>query len=387
MNYRTQEELERRILLGLAREWDVAIAWLPPRLKHELRPPLFTLVDMGSCWGRWTGGDRREMAFSRELVLNHSWDAVIEVLRHEVAHQLAEEGLGIGGEMVHGAGFHRACNLVGANPRASAGFAPLDTRIFAGPEPHATDRLLLRIRKLLALATSSNPHEAERAMQKAHELITRYNVDLLQHEIRRDYVSVFLGQPALRHPREAHLLANLLMEHYFVRSIWATAYVLDRGRMGRVLEISGTIENVRVAHYIHDFVIRHIAAEWEHYRPGNVILRGDRSTFAVGLLTGFAEKLRSQRAAPRQATRALVKLEDPQLEEYFGRRYPHTVNSRSRGWSPDTEVFEEGRHRGRVLVIHRGVDAGAPRRLGLLLARIFHETADSQENKLSAKLL
>jgi hypothetical protein len=369
MNPLPQEALEQRILHGLAREWDLAIAWLPHSLTARLRPPLFALLDLGTCWGRWTGDGKREMAFSRELVLNHSWDAVTDVLRHELAHQIAEECLNAAGETVHGPTFHRACTLVGANPCASAGFPPLDTRVFRGAEPHAADQLLMRIRKLLALAQSPNPHEAERAMRKAHDLIARYNVDLLKHDSQRQFVSVFLGRPALRHSREEHRLADLLQEYYFVRCIWASAYVLERARMGRVLEISGSVENVRVAHYIYDFVRRHIAAEWELYCRQNLTVHGDRTFFAVGLLTGFAEKLRAQRA-PAPATsgaRAVVRLQDPQLNAYFAQRFPHTVRGRSNYWAPDSEAFAEGRSRGKALVIHRGVEAGAISRRGNLL--------------------
>ena len=372
MNNTGQEDLERRILHGIAREWELAIAWLPHTLTATLRPPHFALLDMGACWGRWTGGGRREMAFSRDLVLNHSWDAVTDVLRHELAHQLADECLGGAGEPVHGPTFHRACGLLGANPCASAGFVPLDTRVFSGSEPHAADALLLRIRKLLALAQSPNPHEAERAMRKAHDLIARYNVDLLQQDTQRQFVSVFLGRPGLRHSREEHRLADLLQEYYFVRSIWASAYVLEKGRMGRVLEISGTVENVRVAHYIYDFVRRHLAAEWEQYRQNSSVIHGDRSFFAVGLLTGFAEKLRAQRAQrtpapPASESRAVVKLQDPQLNAYFAERFPRTVRGRSNYRAPDSQAFEEGRSRGRVLVIHRGVEAGSVRHRGNLL--------------------
>ena len=362
MSHTSAELLERRILLGLAREWDLATAWLPRPVKARLRPPLFAIHDLGACWGRWTGGDWREMAFSRDLVLGHSWDAVVEVLRHELAHQLADEVEAAGGEPPHGPAFLRMCALTGANPRASLGFPPLDTRVFADPEPTAADHLLLRVRKLLALAASPNSHEAELAMRKAHDLMARYNLDLLGDDATpREYLSVFLGRPALRHPREAHLLANLLQEYYFVRTIWASAYVLDRDRMGRVLEISGTVANVRVAHYVHDFVSRCMAAEWERYRPAGHRSREDRSAFAVGLLTGFAEKLHAQRAAggPVTPAGALLKLKDVRLDAYFARRYPAVHKGRANGWAPDAAVFEHGRSRGRALVIHRGVAAAA----------------------------
>ncbi|MEI8079854.1 MAG: DUF2786 domain-containing protein [bacterium] len=364
MSHTSTELLERRLLLGLDREWDLATAWLPQPIKTRLRPPLFAIHDLGACWGRWTGGHWREMAFSRDLVLNHSWDAVVEVLRHELAHQLADEMEGAGDEPPHGPAFLRMCTLTGANPRASIGFSPLDTRLFTDAEPPAADHLLLRVRKLLALAGSPNSHEAELAMRKAHELMARYNLDLLGRDAPREYLSVFLGQSALRHPRAAHLLANLLQEYYFVRTIWASSYILEKERMGRVLEISGTLANVRVAHYVHDFVSRCMAAEWERYRPaGHPRSREDHAAFAVGLLTGFAEKLCAQRAVGLSTTpaKALLKLKDARLDAYFARRYPAVNKGRTNGWAPDATVFEHGRSRGRALVIHRGVTAASSR--------------------------
>ena len=65
-------------------------------------------------------------------------------------------------------------------------------------------------------------------MLKAHELIAKYNVDLLDAEDRRDVIGIFIGKPALRHPKEDYFLANLLQNFYFVRGLWVSAYVLDR---------------------------------------------------------------------------------------------------------------------------------------------------------------
>ncbi len=56
---------------------------------------------------------------SRNVVLNHSWDAVREILLHEMAHQFAEQVLGASNEPPHGPKFKRACYLLRANPSAS----------------------------------------------------------------------------------------------------------------------------------------------------------------------------------------------------------------------------------------------------------------------------
>ncbi|MDY6953204.1 MAG: hypothetical protein SWE60_16980 [Thermodesulfobacteriota bacterium] len=83
-----QEALERRILHGLAWEWKTALWVLGPSHKRLMRAPLFSLGDMTKRLGYWCR-ERREICLSRNLVLNHPWDAVCEVLRHEMANWCA----------------------------------------------------------------------------------------------------------------------------------------------------------------------------------------------------------------------------------------------------------------------------------------------------------
>ena len=221
-----QTELERRILHGLSCEWETALWVVDSAHRKAMQRPLFSLKDMTSRLGYWSG-KKREICLSRHLVLNHPWDAVQEVLIHEMAHQFAEEVLGAHNEPPHGTTFLKACHILRANPKASANYRPLDERI-QGEVENPKDKLLKRVKKLMALATSQNVHEAESAMAKAHMLIAKYNLNLMAREKKREYVSIFLGKPALRRFREDYLLASLLQDFYFVHGIWTTAFVLKK---------------------------------------------------------------------------------------------------------------------------------------------------------------
>jgi hypothetical protein len=360
-----QETSEQSILRGLSLEWECALWVLDETDRLSMRPPLFRLQDYRGRWAAWSR-ERREISMSRDLVLHHSWDAVREVLLHEMAHQFADEVLFARGETPHGPLFRRACRLLRANPRASGSYAPLDDRIARGPEG-AEDRTTRRVRKLMALAGSPNRHEAENAMAKAHALIERHNLDILEKREGRDFVSVFVGRPALRHAREEYALANLLQEFYFVQGVWVPAWVVDRGRMGRVLEISGTEQNIRLASYVHDFVRRFIESQWSAYNDGKGLNRRRRTDYAVGVIEGFRSKLASRGGGRlARAGRALVRLTDPLLEEYLAYRYPRTVSRRRALAGRDEKVVSDGREAGRRLVIHKGVD-GQARGRGRLL--------------------
>ncbi|MBF0508199.1 MAG: DUF2786 domain-containing protein [Deltaproteobacteria bacterium] len=350
-----QEQLEQRVLHGLACEWDVAQWALPKTYQGLMRRPLFSLKDMNHKWGHWSGA-KREICLNRNLVFNHSWEAVREVLRHEMAHQLTEEVLGKYDEPPHGPTFHRACLLLQADPKASERYQPLDGR--AESEPSSPeDKIMVRVKKLMALAESRNRHEAESAMAKAHELLARYNLDLLSHRSSRNFVTVFVGQPALRHRREDYRLAHLLQDFYFIYCLWAASYVLEKGKIGRVLEISGTPENVKIASYVHDFVYHFIRSQWHQYNQGKGLNRHRESDFAVGIVEGFRSKLQTKEQIKGRLNgeRGLVKIDDPLLLAYAARRYPHIVRSSRKTAGYDRTVLEDGRSIGKKLIISQGI--------------------------------
>jgi hypothetical protein len=341
--------LERRILHGLSCEWEAALWGLPEKYRDAMRKPLFNLRGMKRRLGQWDP-EIREIGLSREFVFNHPWQAVRDVLHHEMAHQLAHEVLGGQDETAHGKTFHEACRLLRIVPDATGTYDRL-----AEDSPEEPDRILLKIRKLFALAESPNPHEAEAAMLKAHELIARYNVDLMVMEQRRKFVSRLVGAPALRHTRDRYALAALIQDFYFVQGVWVPVYVMKKGKMGRVLELSGTVENVETASYIFDYIDHYIDGQWRMFRGGNGNGRGRKVDFALGVLDGFRQKLQPSEEGGAVAERALVAREDPQLAGYLKYRYPYLRSFRRQGSEPDPETRQAGFAAGESLVIAKGI--------------------------------
>jgi hypothetical protein len=374
-----QAELERRILYGLHLEWESARNQLSEGMAARMKVPSFSLVDANGRLGSWDP-KRREIRLSRRLVLEHPWDAVCDVLRHEMAHQLVDSFWPQIEERPHGPRFHEACRLLRADPQASGSYPTLDQRVFEGAAGQ-DDRILRRIRKLMALSDSPNIHEAEAAMVKAHALIAKYNLDLAREAIRQNYFSVYLGRPALRHFREVYALSGLLQDHYFVKGVWVPAYVVAKGKMGRVLEISGTRANVQIAAYVHDFVNTYIDGAWARFRAGKRLTRNRKTDFAIGLIDGFSAKLDAAAAhstaadhgldaAVDEHARALVRREDVGLKTYLTHRYPR-LSSVRRGGQVDPDVRAAGEAEGRRMVISKGISeksgSGPP---GLLPGKI-----------------
>jgi hypothetical protein len=290
-----------------------------------------------------------------------------------MAHQCAHQVLKARNEPAHGQAFMKACYLLRANPKASGSYPLLQEKVFHGAID-SNDKMLLRIKKLLALAESQNRHEAESAMIKAHELIAKHNVDWLSFQRKRNFFSLFLGKPSLRHRREIYHLARLVQDFYYVRGIWVPAYVMEKGKMGRVLEISGTPHNIAMAEYVYDFVLRFIQSQWMSYNENKGLNQYRRTDYAVGIIEGFREKLNGQHAKQKSAQKPfeIIALGDPQLNEYIEHRYPHTKRFCRAVSSQDEFVRNDGMEAGRKLVIYQGISEKQTRKPPL---RLIHQNS------------
>jgi hypothetical protein len=352
---KARQELERRILHGMSCEWEAALLNLDPAERQFIRRPLFAIKDLKTQWGNWSQA-KREISLSRYLVLNYPWDSIRDVLLHEMAHQIAQQMPAALAETSHGSNFKRACAILGIDPVASRNYKPLQDRMSRNTA-NRRDKIMIRIKKLMALAESQNRHEAEAAMLKAHELIAKYNVDQLDDPQDKEIISVFMGQPALRHPKEVYFLANLLQDFYFVRGIWVSAYVCTKAKMGRVLEISGTLQSVEIASYIYDVVRQYIDSQWPDYNHARKLRHYRKSDFAVGIIEGFRSKLEShvERIAVEKADFAVIHRTDPGLEQYCKYRYPSTRKINKAVSHRNATVLNDGKKIGKRLIIAKGI--------------------------------
>jgi hypothetical protein len=158
-------------------------------------------------------------------------------------------------------------------------------------------------------------------------------------------------------------LANLLQDFYFVRCVWVPAYVFEKERMGRVLELSGTVKNLVLAHYVHDFVRQYVDAQWSVYDGAKKLNRHRKTDFALGVIEGFRRKLGTVHVSgmDRTGTGALQRAGDPQLDRYVEGRYPCLRTERKGSIRQDAGVLRDGIAAGENMVIRKGVSEQRPR--------------------------
>ena len=336
-------QLERMLVRELVSEWRRVNA---VHFKDALVAPALALVETRAQLGRWHGATRT-LEISRPLVLAHPWGSVVEVLKHEMAHQYVDEVLKVKDESAHGSAFREVCARWGIDA-AAAGVPEAKA---AGDE---RSRVIERVARLLALAESPNVHEAEAAMAAAQRMMLKYNVEL-EGGRPKHYRFRHLGEPSGRVGEDERVLASILAKHFFVEVIWVPVYRPAEGKRGSVLEICGSPENLEMAEYAHAF-LRHTARElWEeHKRATRERSNRDRRTFLAGVMTGFADKLGRQ--AHKSASEGLVWVGDGELHDYYRARHPHIRNVRY-GGQRRTEAFASGKEAGKKIVLNKPMGA------------------------------
>jgi hypothetical protein len=342
-------ELEEQCLRAVAAEW-FGLNHL--FFKGKLRRPAFVLARESARLGYWDR-ETRTLAITHACALQHPWPVVVDVLKHEMAHQFVDEVEGVFGESAHGPRFREVCNRLGIDARAS-GTRPRD----ASDE----DRVIEKVARLLALAGSASAHEAEAAMSAARRLMLRHNIDA--PATRRDYGTRVLGTPKGRTTEHERRVGMLLGEHFFVEVLWISVYVPTTGKRGHVLEIAGTEANLAMAEYAFAFIHRAAEDAWKaHKRAAKLKGNADRRAYMAGVVAGFHRRLDADARHAKES--GLVWVGDADLHGFFRQRHPRIVHVR-RGSQAGREAFGAGQHEGQKLVLHRPV-TGASEQRGRLL--------------------
>ncbi|MET0591197.1 MAG: DUF2786 domain-containing protein [Polyangiaceae bacterium] len=321
--------------------------------KRALRSPEIKISDSARRLGQWDLAHRR-IELARSLFVKESWGTVVEVLKHEMAHQYVHEIIGRIDEPSHGPAFREVCERLGIDSRAAGVPQASSEDKDRGREHHV--KVLERIAQLLALAQSSNVHEAQSATSLAQKLMLKYNVESAAIGARSGYEFRHLGVPSGRVTESERLLSIILGQHFFVEVIWVPVYRPLEKKRGHVLEICGTRPNLEMASYVHAFLTRSAENLWaEHKRTHGIKGNRDRRTYLSGVMDGFRDKLQAETKHHRE--QGLVWVGDADLSKYFRKRHPHIRHTRAAGPARNA-AHGAGRNAGRRLVLHRGINEG-----------------------------
>ena len=188
-----------------------------------------------------------------------------------------------------------------------------------------TEAVIGRIRKLLALADSNNPHEAALALARAQELAERHQLDMAHLSVADELPDV--GEESIPVAGAYLWQAGLLQAVAAAAGarVFATSVARRQAqgsiRRSRVLTVVGTPAARRLT--VESFVWLRERLEAMAQRRGT---RKDRSSYLWGAVKTVGERLRAlteERRAKYTATeRALVVKPGAQADAYLKAKYP-----------------------------------------------------------------
>jgi hypothetical protein len=340
----------------------------------QLRPPVFEISDAKRELGAWFPGTRT-LRLSRHLILNYSWSVTLQVLKHEMAHQLCtEQFLTVGAP--HGEAFHQACELLGVLPEyRRPGIVVVETveQATGGSKISARGReCMARVEKLLALSQSSNEHEAALAMQKANDLIEKYHIQELGCDRLHRYGFGIIDRKRKRIESYQRSICTILHDFFFVRVVLSSLYDPLTNDTYKTIELLGTKENVTIAEYCYHFLENRLASLWSLNRrrfKGSV--KTEKNSYYLGLLRGFHQKLQEQKMGKKDfrvepKVGDLIVAEEKRLEIFVGMRFPRLRKVSRGGVKVYGGTFNEGVETGKTITFAEGL-AGKDQTFGGLL--------------------
>lgn len=232
----------------------------------------------------------------------------------------------------------------------------------------ADDKLIVKIKKLLRLATSPVAAEAQAAAAKAQELMTEHQ--LTQQEV--DSTADAEANPMTEHDLGTWRLSTvedrmvpIIRDFFFVKvHQWYKVEYSSRGRKNvRKLTLIGRKHEVEIAAYMFGYLTQACERCWREHRKQDRAARA--SAYILGFVTGLREQLQAARHRV-ETERALVVVEDPALKaglSAFSQRHglvPHRSQTRT---ALDLGATAAGHRDGKNLAIRTGVTGSKQRQL------------------------
>ncbi|MGM0643258.1 MAG: SprT-like domain-containing protein, partial [Thermodesulfobacteriota bacterium] len=360
-----KSEVEFKWALRLAREFrHICLS-----RKIVLETPIIRISGAENTFGSWDP-EGRVLSVSRCLIENHPWDMVLEVLKHEIAHQYVSE---VYRETdAHGGMFSKACDRLGVHPvfRTPTADPEKALSVLADRVPSNARQILQKVEKLFALARSDNEKEAESASRKAAEILGKYNLEQAARKGSTEPEVVFrtICHKKKRIKSIQKSITALLIRYYFVQAVLSSTYdPLDDTEYKTVVLI-GRKENLTVAEYVYHFLYRTAARLWQEYRKSNKAGPKEKNSFDAGFMKGIRDNhartaaiMQNQntgtgsKALPVKTANGLVeRIEKENLKER-DRLFPRLRSDVYGRHKPGCRAFQAGADKGKNTRIRKGI--------------------------------
>ena len=239
------------------------IAW---RYAVDLTTPIINISSGKKTVGFWSNKNKT-LSISSHLIKNEVWDIVLEVLKHEMAHQYVSEFYDNADR--HGKYFKKACKILGVHPAFVAGSREYDKNLqeFKGELSADAQKMLKKVEKLMALGQSNNEAEAQSASRKANYLLNKYN--LQQTNTKDDnpkikYLTICHKKKRIESIQRAIL--SILRNYYYVDCLTSNTYHAGDDAVYKNIVLVGRKESLKVAQYVYHFLFDTGQTLWQDFK-------------------------------------------------------------------------------------------------------------------------
>jgi len=222
------------------------------------------------------------------------------------------------------------------------------------------EKVMDKIKKLLSLAQSQNPHEKEMATLRANDLITKYNLEHTRkfsfsnsNEVEEEVCTecvLFFSRIS-----QKYLTISSILRHFFVYPVFS------KNDRGGYLEVCGDKTNVEIASYVASFLDNSLEDLWQKTkREKNLSGIPMKNSFFRGLAQGYDEKILKQQEMFKTYNSNLGKdliILEKKLKQKVNIAYSHLGSVQSRG-QHSVSAHEIGKQKGKNLQIHAGLKNG-----------------------------
>ncbi len=263
-----------------------------------------------------------ELGFN-ECLMHASKQQLHNVIRHELAHYMTYINYGETSQP-HSAEFRVFCEQMGWGEEVYRASTCLESEqaVSTGYE----SSVLRKVQKLMALSTSSNPHEAENALLKSQELLLKHNLESKYTESEEEEKIVL--KRILKQKKENAKMRSIarILETFFVNTVY------HRGKDAIYLEILGSRVNVEIAEYVAAVLQEELEKLWNTAQKHSQ-LKGmvAKNSFFQGIAKGYCNKVQALKREYRSEVSSALMVIEKKLMDAKEMAYPRLSTSRSSG--------------------------------------------------------
>jgi hypothetical protein len=366
-------DIETRWAAQLCLEHE-ALAW---RYGVSLATPTINISSGESSLGLWNF-KTNTISISSHLIKTQAWDIVLEVLKHEMAHQYVSTFYD--NADIHGHYFKLACKKLGVHRAFVTGKKDYNQRLqeFKGELPADAQKMLRKVEKLMALGQSNNQAEAQAASRKANYLLNKYNLARInagEGDPNIGYLTICHRKKRIESIQKA--LSAVLRDYYYVNCVISRTYHAYDDTVYKSIVLIGRKEALIVAEYVYYFLLDTGRALWQNFKSKQGAKRNEKISFDMGFTAGirdnhelmFADskiKIKGDQSLPVKVTRELMAQNHEENRREESRLFPRLRSGQYGRHQSSSGAFKEGFKNGKNTHINKGVTSSGAGVAGLL---------------------